>query len=1081
MAPLYKKSLVGDYTLPQTLADELEREHRVEDAVSTDEIKQDLTKNEYQQRKYQRQINVDLNQVQSYKEIMAQRDLEREEKRVQRIINEKKEDGYIPLQIKSSTENTLPTQRVRKRRWDVSPEEWEEAHSKKHNSVSIVPSCSLIVNGIPLTDQILDKILPLGYKIVPFPESFKQFDSSIPPDTTDVPVNYYVPPSTDQAGLSDKSKLDGNKDLIMTEIKDLEYFKEEDAKYFGKLATLDESEAATNEVKFMKLLLKVKNGSPIARKRSLRLITDNARKFGPQLIFNQVLPILLEPNLDDQERHLLVKLIGRVLFQLDDLIRPYTHKILVVVAPLLIDEDFTTRLEARDIVSNLAKAAGLSNMISSLRPDLDHVDEFVRNTTSRVFAIVANTLGLVNFLPFLKAVIKSKKNWMARHTGIKIVQQLCINLGGGNGNTLLPYMPQLIDVLKPGLTDEVLQVRTMTALALSQLAESVNPYGIESFEVILEPTWLGLKRHRGKGLASFLKCIGSIIPLMCHDPNYEEYANYYTRELMNVISREFQSPDEDMKKSILRIMSTLPLSKASIPEYQLKILEPFLKFFWNRRVASDSNQLSRLVVDATTQLAVKFDLLEVLESIVVYSKDENESLRKMSVEAINKMIVSSEEGLLGLDSQLELSLVDGVLFAFQEQTIHLRIYLQALGTVANTLGVRLRPHMDSIISTILYRLKNKTPEIRQQASDLVATISPVIKVCYGGNDEILTKLILILYESLGEVYPEVLGSILSALHACIESIDKSSLYTMLNPSVNQILPTLTPILKNRQDKVQEACIKLVGLIARKNAESINAKEWMRVCFELLDMLKSSKKRIRVAANDTFGHIAKTIGPQDVLAMLLNNLRVQERQLRVCTAVAIGIVAETCSPFTVLPALMNEYRTPDNNVQNGVLKALSFLFEYIDGTMTKDYLFAMTPLMEDALTNRDLVHRQTASTVVKNMAINCVGLSHDEYADVFVHYLNLLLPNIYETSPHVISRILESMDSLRINLGSGIFMNYVWAGLFHPAKKVRGPYWKLYNRAYIQNSDILVPSYPTLDDLTDEYGRSYEIEELNLVL
>ena len=66
----------------------------------------------------------------------------------------------------------------------------------------------------------------------------------------------------------------------------------------------------------------------------------------------------------------------------------------------------------------------------------------------------------------------------------------------------------------------------------------------------------------------------------------------------------------------------------------------------------------------------------------------------------------------------------------------------------------------------------------------------------------------------------------------------------------------------------------------------------------------------------------------MLAVLLNNLKVQERQNRVCTTVAIAIVAETCSPFTVLPALMNEYRVPELNVQNGVLKSLSFLFEYI---------------------------------------------------------------------------------------------------------------------------------------------------------
>ena len=58
--------------------------------------------------------------------------------------------------------------------------------------------------------------------------------------------------------------------------------------------------------------------------------------------------------------------------------------------------------------------------------------------------------------------------------------------------------------------------------------------------------------------------------------------------------------------------------------------------------------------------------------------------------------------------------------------------------------------------------------------------------------------------------------------------------------------------------------------------------------------------------------------------------------------------------------MNEYRVPELNVQNGVLKALSFLFEYI-GEMGKDYIYAVTPLFEDALQERDLVHRQVCLT------------------------------------------------------------------------------------------------------------------------
>ena len=51
-----------------------------------------------------------------------------------------------------------------------------------------------------------------------------------------------------------------------------------------------------------------------------------------------------------------------------------------------------------------------------------------------------------------------------------------------------------------------------------------------------------------QGLAAFLKAIGYLIPLMD-----AEYANYYTREVMLILIREFQSPDEEMKKIVLKV------------------------------------------------------------------------------------------------------------------------------------------------------------------------------------------------------------------------------------------------------------------------------------------------------------------------------------------------------------------------------------------------------------------------------------------------------------------------------------------------------------------------------------------------
>jgi len=230
--------------------------------------------------------------------------------------------------------------------------------------------------------------------------------------------------------------------------------------------------------------------------------------------------------------------------------------------------------------------------------------------------------------------------------------------------------------------------------------------------------------------------------------------------------------------------------------------------------------------------------------------------------------------------------------------------------------------------------------------------------------------------------------------------------------------------------------------------------------------------------NTFGYIAKAIGPQDVLATLLNNLKVQERQNRVCTTVAIAIVAETCSPFTVLPALMNEYRVPELNVQNGVLKALSFMFEYI-GEMGKDYIYAVTPLLEDALMDRDLVHRQTACTVVKHMSLGVYGLGCE---DALTHLLNFVYPNIFETSPHVINAVSEAVEGMGRALGPAVILNYLLQGLFHPARKVREIYWKTYNNLYIAHQDALVACYPRIpDDNVGQYINNYQRTELDIYL
>jgi splicing factor 3B subunit 1 len=1124
--------LVGQYTASRDLINEMSSGNGVEeeDILLGREKSARIADREsdYQKRRFNRgpltptradpfAANAHANvepEGQTYREVMALRELEKEEERVQKLISEKRDAGesveyQATLKDEADKENidagstvAVAAGRKRKQRWDVTSEEtaaaatdeenkitakksrwdqtpavptpdgeapkrrsrWDQAPAAPavgatpvgqpglatpaHPSMGVAPLGVDTGRNVVWTDEELDMMLPTeGYQVLQPPPGYEPIRNPVR-KLTATPAA--IPSASGYGGFMmqepESARTLGKQ--LPTDIPgvgDLQFFKAEDMAYFGKLVDgADENSLSVEELKerkIMRLLLKVKNGTPPMRKTALRQLTDNARQFGAGALFNQILPLLMEKSLEDQERHLLVKVIDRVLYKLDDLVRPYTHKILVVIEPLLIDQDYYARVEGREIISNLAKAAGLAHMISTMRPDIDHVDEYVRNTTARAFAVVASALGIPALLPFLRAVCRSKKSWQARHTGVKIVQQIPILMGCA----ILPHLKGLVDCIADNLSDEQAKVRTVTSLSIAALAEAANPYGIESFDDILNPLWTGARKQRGKGLAGFLKAVGYIIPLMD-----EEYANYYTSQIMEILLREFSSPDEEMKKVVLKVVSQCAQTDGVTAQYlKENVLQDFFKSFWVRRMALDKRNY-RQVVETTVDLGQKVGVGEILERIVNNLKDESEAYRKMTVETVEKLIASL--GAADISERLEERLIDGVLLAFQEQSVEDIVILNGFGTVVNALGTRCKPYLPQIVSTILWRLNHKSATVRQQAADLVSRITMVMKQC--GEDALMGKLSVLLYEYLGEEYPEVLGSILGALRSIVTVVG----INQMQPPIRDLLPRLTPILRNRHEKVQENTIDLVGRIADRGPESVNAREWMRICFELLDMLKAHKKGIRRAANNTFGFIAKAIGPQDVLATLLNNLRVQERQSRVCTAVAIGIVAETCAPFTVLPALMNEYRVPELNVQNGVLKAMSFLFEYI-GEMAKDYVYAVTPLLEDALIDRDQVHRQTAASVVKHIALGVVGLGCE---DAMVHLLNLLYPNIFETSPHVIDRIIEAIDAIRMAVGTGVVMNYVWAGLFHPARKVRVPYWRLYNDAYVQSADAMVPYYPDLE-------------------
>ena len=117
---------------------------------------------------------------------------------------------------------------------------------------------------------------------------------------------------------------------------------------------------------------------------------------------------------------------------------------------------------------------------------------------------------------------------------------------------------------------------------------------------------------------------------------------------------------------------------------------------------------------------------EIINRIVDDLKDESEQYRKMVMETIEKIMTNLSAA--DVDGRLEEQLIDGILYAFQEQTTEDAVMLNGFGTVVNTLGKRVKAYLPQICGTILWRLNNKSAKVRQQASDLIAKIAVVMKV-----------------------------------------------------------------------------------------------------------------------------------------------------------------------------------------------------------------------------------------------------------------------------------------------------------------------------------------------------------------
>ena len=70
--------------------------------------------------------------------------------------------------------------------------------------------------------------------------------------------------------------------------------------------------------------------------------------------------------------------------------------------------------------------------------------------------------------------------------------------------------------------------------------------------------------------------------------------------------------------------------------------------------------------------------------------------------------------------------------------------------------------------------------------------------------------------------------------------------------------------------------------------------------------------------------------------------------------------------------------------------------------------------------RDLVHRQTACSVIQHMALGVYGFGCE---DALTHLLNYVWPNIFETSPHLVQAFMGAIEGMKVSLGPIKMLQY----------------------------------------------------------
>lgn len=118
------------------------------------------------------------------------------------------------------------------------------------------------------------------------------------------------------------------------------------------------------------------------------------------------------------------------------------------------------------------------------------------------------------------------------------------------------------------------------------------------------------------------------------------------------------------------------------------------------------------LVDTSVEIANKVGATEIINRVVDDLKDESEQYRKMVMETIEKVMANL--GAADIDSRLEEQLIDGILYAFQEQTteVHLALLIHCCRFTTQSCSASYWGNMTFQSTIVKYFLPDKDKNIK---------------------------------------------------------------------------------------------------------------------------------------------------------------------------------------------------------------------------------------------------------------------------------------------------------------------------------------------------------------------------------